>query len=162
MAEKGNNHINWDDFTTTSAERFQDLVGKKEFSDVTLVLRDGSRIPSHQVILASSSTFFKKLLVEETLKNPLIFLRGVEVILLEPLLSFLYTGSTEVNEDLITQFEALAEDLGVDGLADQIEALDTTNVEKSVDDKAEVAKIIAESLAETKKELSLKNRSDNF
>ena len=162
MAEKGNYQINWGDFTTTSAERFQDLVGKKEFSDVTLVAGDGSRIPSHQVILASGSTFFKKLLVEEASKNPLIFLRGVEVILLEPLLNFLYTGSAEVNEDLITQFVALAEDLGVDGLADPIEAPDTTNQEKTENDKAEVAKIIAETLADTKKELSLKNRSDNF
>ena len=66
MTERGNYHINWDDFTTTSAERFRDLVGKKEFSDVTLVTEDGSRIPSHQVILASGSTFFKNLLVDET------------------------------------------------------------------------------------------------
>ena len=37
MAGKGNYHIDWDDFTTTSSERFRALVGKKEFSDVTLV-----------------------------------------------------------------------------------------------------------------------------
>ena len=53
MTGKGNYHIDWDDFTTTSSERFRDLVGKKEFSDVTLVSNDGTRIPSHQVILAS-------------------------------------------------------------------------------------------------------------
>ena len=41
MAGKGNYHIDWDDFTTTSSERFRDLVGKKEFSDVTLVCEDG-------------------------------------------------------------------------------------------------------------------------
>ena len=118
MAAKGNYHIDWDDFTTTSSERFRALVGKKEFSDVTLVSDDGTRIPSHQVILASGCTFFQKLLVEEEIsKNPLIFLRGVEASLLDPLLNFLYTGSAEVGEDLITQFVALAEDLGVEGLA---------------------------------------------
>ena len=162
MAGKGNYHIDWDDFTTTSSERFQSLVGKKEFSDVTLVSDDGTRIPSHQVILASGCAFFEKLLVEETSKNPLIFMRGGDASLLEPLLNFLYTGRAEVSEDLITQFVALAEELGVDGLADQIETPDTTNEEKTEDDKAEVAKIIADSLADATKELSLKSRSDNF
>ena len=66
MAAKGKYHIDWDDFTTTSSERFQNLVGKKDFSDVTLVSDDGTRIPSHQIILASGCTFFKKLLVRVT------------------------------------------------------------------------------------------------
>ena len=83
MTGKGNYHIDWDDFTTTSSERFRDLIGKKELSDVTLVSDDGTRIPSHQVILASGCTFFKKLLVEEMSKNPLIFMRGVKASLLD-------------------------------------------------------------------------------
>ena len=157
MSVKGNYHIDWDDFTATSSERFQNLVGKKEFSDVTLVSDDGTRVPSHQVILASGCTFFEKLLVEETSKNPLIFLRGVEAILLEPLLNFLYTGSAEVSEDLITQFVTLAEDLGVEGLAktspDQNkDPIDTTIKEGAAEDKAEVAKIIAKSLENSIKE----------
>ena len=150
MAGKGNYHIDWDDFTTTSSERFRNIIGKKEFSDVTLVSDDGKRIPSHQVILASGCAFFKKLLVDEISKNPLIFLRGIEASLLDPLLNFLYTGSAEVSEDLITQFVALAEDLGVDGLAktapDQNNGPDTTIKEDTEDDKSEVANTIAKSL----------------
>ena len=163
MAVKGNYHIDWDDFTTTSSERFRNLVGKKEFSDVTLVSDDGTRLPSHQVILASGCTFFKKMLEEETSKNPLIFLRGVEASLLEPLLNFLYTGRAEVSEDLITQFVALAEDLGVDGLAktapDQNKFPDTTIKEDTEDDKSEVAKMIAQSVKDgpIKKEPSMTN-----
>ena len=164
MAGKGNYHIDWDDFTTTSSERFRDLVGKKEFSDVTLVSDDGTRIPSHQVILASGCTFFKKLLVEEISKNPLIFLRGIEASLLNPLLNFLYTGRAEVNEDLITQFVALAEDLGVEGLAKTSPAqnedpIHTTVEENTDDDKAEVAKVIAQSLGKVKKEPKTTNFS---
>ena len=157
MAGKGNYHIDWDDFTTTSSERFQSLVGKKEFSDVTLVSDDGTRIPSHQVILASGCAFFEKLLVEETSKNPLIFMRGVDASLLDPLLNFLYTGRAEVSEDLITKFVALAEDLGVEGLAktspDQDkDPIDTTIEEGAEDDKADVANIIARSLEDPIKE----------
>ena len=164
MAGKGNYHIDWDDFTTTSSERFQNLVGKKEFSDVTLVSDDGTRISSHQVILASGCTFFKKLLVEETSKNTLIFLRGIEASLLEPLLNFLYTGSAEVSEDLITQFVALSEDLGVEGLAktspDQNEVPDMAIKEDTEDDKAEVANIIAKSLM--KDPIKLEPKTSNF
>ena len=50
-------------------------------------------------------------------KNPLIFLRGVQASLLDPLLNFLYTSRAEVQENLISQFVGLAEGLGVEGLA---------------------------------------------
>ena len=49
--------------------------------------------------------------------KPLIFLRGVEAVLLEPILAFLYTGNAEVREELLEGFIALGEDLGVEGLA---------------------------------------------
>ena len=59
MTEAGRFCIDWDDFKSTAADRFRDLIGKKEFSDVTLVSSDGQRIPSHQVILVSGSSFFR-------------------------------------------------------------------------------------------------------
>ena len=119
MYLEGKFFINWDDFQKTSTERFRDLVGKKMFSDVTLVTSDGKRTPAHQMVLASGCSFFKKLLEEEETINakPLIFLRGVDACLLEPILTFLYTGNAEVREELLEGFIALAEDLGVEGLA---------------------------------------------
>ena len=163
MAGKGNYHIDWDDFTTTSSERFRNIIGKKEFSDVTLVSDDGKRIPSHQVILASGCAFFKKLLVDEISKNPFIFLRGIEASLLDPLLNFLYTGSAEVSEDLITQFVTLAEDLGVEGLAktnpDKNEVPGATIKEDTEDDKVHVANMIAKSL---KDPIKLEPKTTNF
>ena len=102
--------------------------------------------------------------MEETSKNPLIFMRGVEASLLEPLLNFLYTGSAEVSEDLITQFVALSEDLGVEGLAktspDQNEVPDMAIKEDTEDDKAEVANVIAKSL--TKDPIKLEPKTSNF
>ena len=170
MAAKGNYHVDWDDFSTTSSERFRKLVAEKEFSDVTLVSDDGTRLPSHQVILATGCTFFKKILMEETSKNPLIFMRGVETSLLKPLLSFLYTGSAEVSEDLITQFVGLAEDLGVDGLAKTNPEQNGVPADKiieedSKDDKVEVAKVIARSSEEDpikKEPIKLEPKVSNF
>ena len=117
---EGKFFFNWEEFQTTSSERFQHLVGNKDFSDVTLVAGDGRRIFGHQVILATGCNFFRTLLEEERSPKPLIFLRGFEATLVESLVDFLYTGKAEVNEELVTKFLALAEDLGVEGLATNI------------------------------------------
>ena len=45
--ELGNFSIDWKDFEALATKRFKDLVGKPEFSDVTLVSGDGQRIPGH-------------------------------------------------------------------------------------------------------------------
>ena len=109
MAEARRFCIDWEDFKSTAADRFRDLIGKKDFSDVTLVSADGQRIPGHQVILASGSTFFKALLEAEEAPKPLIFLRGIESNILEPLMTFLYTGRAEVREELLAEFMALTQ-----------------------------------------------------
>ena len=104
------------EFEAASSGRFRPLVGKQEFSDVTLVAEDGKRIFAHQLILATGCAFFRKLLEAENSPKPLIFLRGVEASLIEPLLDFLYIGKAEVNEEVLPKFLAFAEDLRVDGL----------------------------------------------
>ena len=43
-------------------------------------------------------------------------MRGVNTSLLKTLLSFLYSGSVEIEEQKLNQFVALAEDLGLEGL----------------------------------------------
>ena len=120
--DQGNYTIDWKEFRETSSRRFNDLLTREDFSDVTLVSGDGHRLSVHQVILATGCFFFKNLLEEETScssanQRPLIFLRGVAGGLLEPLLQFLYTGSAQISEILIADFLVLAEDLGIDGLA---------------------------------------------
>ena len=121
--EAGTFSIDWEDFRATSSERFRGQVGKREFSDVTLVTSDGKRVPSHQVILASGCSFFRSLLEEEETSKPLVFLRGVEFALLQPLLHFLYTGKAEVPEAKLEKFVGLAEELGVEGLAQSSEKI---------------------------------------
>ena len=93
MTQVGRFRIDWDDFKSTAADRFRDLIGKKDFSDVTLVSGDGQRIPSHQVILASGSSFFRTLLEEETTPKPLILMRGVDSNILEPLIRYSGPGA---------------------------------------------------------------------
>ena len=55
-------YFDWVEFGTVSLESFRHLIGKQEFSDVTLVAGDGKRIFGHQVILATGCTFVRILL----------------------------------------------------------------------------------------------------
>ena len=140
MGEAGRFRIDWDDFKSTAADRFRDLIGKTDFSDVTLVSRDGQRMPSHQVILASGCSFFRTLLEEETTPKPLIFMRGVDSNILQPLITFLYTGGAEVEEELLVDFMALTEDLGVEGLANPNKTTDKGGFEE--DDKRNLSGMV--------------------
>ena len=59
MAGKGNYHIDWDDFTTTSSDRFRNIIGKKEFSDVTLVcIKSPFTIECHYIYIKSPFKYF--------------------------------------------------------------------------------------------------------
>ena len=130
--------IDWDDFSATSTERFRPLIREAKFSDVTLVSGDGQRIPGHQVILATGCTFFKNLLENEANSKPLIFFRGVEANLLQPLIDFLYTGKAQVAEELIANFVTLAEDFGVEGLANNCNVTQNeSRVEESESEKVD-------------------------
>ena len=61
------------------------------FCDVTLVGLDSYKIRAHRVILSSSSNVFKKMLVNENHPYPLIFMRGVDKIVIEAIIDFIYT-----------------------------------------------------------------------
>ena len=56
---------------------FWNIREDKDFSDVTLAREDGLQEKGHKVILASSSPFFKDLLVKNKHPHPLIYMRGV-------------------------------------------------------------------------------------
>ena len=49
--------LTWDEFQPKMGGRFENLLQSSEFSDVTLVAKDNSRVKAHKVILESVSTF---------------------------------------------------------------------------------------------------------
>jgi transcription elongation factor Elf1 len=115
--------IDSENFESKSAEHFRGLVGSPEFADVTLVSQDHQRISAHRVILSSGCTFFRDVLAAEPSgQRPLLYLRGAASRVLEALVTFLYTGRAEVEQDMLQEFMALGEDLGVEGLVKEIEA----------------------------------------
>ena len=139
--------LTWDEFQPKMAARFESLLQTSEFSDVTLVAKDNSRVKAHKVILesgstftflvftcffsssfslvshfckvilGSGSTFFNQILTHmKDNPHPLIYLMGVELEVLEAIMSFLYLGQVEINQEMIQAFMETATALQIDGL----------------------------------------------
>ena len=109
--------LTWDQFQPKIAGRFENLFQSREFSDVTLVSKDNTRMKAHKVILGSGSNFFNEVLSDmKDHPHPLIFLMGVEVEVLEAIMRFLYLGQVEVKQEMIQDFMKTATELQIDGL----------------------------------------------
>jgi len=115
MAEKF--CLKWNDFQANISSTFSDLRKDNEFSDVTLAGEDGQQVEAHKVILAASSPFFKNILGKNKHTNPLIYMRGIKTDELVAILDFLYYGETNVLEENLDSFLALAEELKLKGLS---------------------------------------------
>merc|ERR1719452_226029 len=88
-----------------------------EFADVTLACENGQQVEAHKVILASASPFFLDLLRRNKHPHPLIYMRGVKSEDLVAIVDFLYYGETNVYQENLDSFLALAEELKLKGLS---------------------------------------------
>jgi hypothetical protein len=106
--------------TCVKLDHFQNITAitrekmrNNDFCDVTLVSKDNKRLGAHKVILASSSTFFRNMLVNEKHHHPLVFMRGVEHIVLEALLDFIYSGEAKLDQKHMNSFKMVCIELEV-------------------------------------------------
>ena len=108
--------LQWNDFRSNVSQAFGDLREDLDFADVTLACEDGQQVEAHKVILATSSPFFKGLLVKNKHAHPLIYMRGVKSEDLTAMVDFLYCGEANVPQENLDSFLALAEELKLKGL----------------------------------------------
>ena len=111
--------LQWNDFKDSVTSAFASLREDKDFADVTLVCEDGQQLKVHKVILAASSPFFQNLLRQNLHPHPLIYMRGVKSMDLVAIVDFLYVGETNVCQDNLDSFLAIAEELQLKGLMGQ-------------------------------------------
>ena len=95
---------------------FKNLREDKDFTDVTLACEDGKQVEAHKVILASSSPVFQKILKSNKHAHPLLYMRGMKSEDLLAILDFLYCGETNVYQEDLDSFLAIAEELQLKGL----------------------------------------------
>ena len=113
--------LQWNDFKDNVNKAFGNLRDDQDFADVTLACEDGHQIEVHKVILAASSPYFRNLLVRNKHTHPLIYLRGVKSEDLAAIIDFLYCGETNVLQENLDNFLALAGELELEGLMDSNE-----------------------------------------
>ena len=108
--------LRWDEFQENINLAFGSLRDDNDFSDVTLVCEDGKQMDAHKIILAASSPFFEKILERNKHNHPLIFLKGVKMEDLHSAMDFMYYGETNIVEDNLDLFLAVAKELMIKGL----------------------------------------------
>jgi len=108
--------LKWNDFQENAISAFGTLREDSEFADVTLACEDGQQVEAHKVILASSSPFFLNLLRRNKHSHPLIYMRGLKSEDFVAMIDFLYFGETNVYQENLDSFLAVAEELQLTGL----------------------------------------------
>ena len=113
-------------------ETFRKLYKRKILTDVTLVTEDHIKIEAHKLVLCAGSEFFNDFLLEPSSGgNTLMFLRGVTESVLLPLLEFLYSGETRVQQKSLDDFMKIAHELKISaiGKEDQKNSEETEGTE---------------------------------
>ena len=111
--------LKWNDFEENVKNSFERLRGDDNFIDVTLACEDGQQFEAHKVVLASSSPFFHKILRGINHARPLLYLKGMKSFDVASILDFIYLGEANVDQDNLTSFLAVAEELQLKGLMGQ-------------------------------------------
>lgn len=98
----------------------ESLCEKSFLTDVVLYA-GGQMFPAHKLVLGICSTYFQELFIKTQnpamqLNNTIIYLKDVDPIHLQLLLSYMYRGEVDVSENLLTDFLKTASGLRVRGL----------------------------------------------
>ena len=90
MAE--NYNVTWQAFSEHLQLMFKDLYEEEKYSDVTLVCDDQTQFSAHKIVLRACSPVFKKIIDNNPIQHPLIYLRGIQSFEMESILQFMYLG----------------------------------------------------------------------
>ena len=114
--------LQWNDFKENVVISFAELRAHNDFTDITLACEDGKQVEAHKVVLASASPFFRDLLKKNGHPHPLVYMRGLKSEDLLAMMDFLYKGETNVFQENLDSFLALAEELKLKGLNSNTES----------------------------------------
>merc|ERR1712129_375445 len=119
MSDEANFVLRWDLHEENRTSRFKTLWKDEDFLDVTIAC-DDDQIDAHKVILSSASTFLKGTTSKEV----------------KSLLEFIYSGETEVPQEELESFMAMANSLKVGGLmGDLSKQSESFEVLNNIDDE---------------------------
>lgn len=108
--------LKWHSFPSHLAVSLDTCYEKQQFVDLSLVCKDGTILKCHKMVLANSSSFFRRLLVANEHPHPMIILHDIEADDLKTIINFMYCGEIQVVQSEVRRLLKLAEILEVTGL----------------------------------------------
>uniref|UniRef100_A0A0C9RNS5 Bab1_2 protein n=1 Tax=Fopius arisanus TaxID=64838 RepID=A0A0C9RNS5_9HYME len=118
MQEEAMLNLRWDLFSSQLATTLDTCYEKQYFVDSSLVCKDGTIIKCHKMVLANSSTFFRRILVKNDHPHPMIVLHDIDADDLKTIVNFMYCGEIEVVKSEVRRLLKIAEILEISGLKD--------------------------------------------
>ncbi|XP_046990537.1 protein tramtrack, beta isoform-like isoform X1 [Schistocerca americana] len=108
--------LKWNSFQSNIVTSFESLWEEQGLVDVTLA-SDGQCLRAHKVILSACSPFFRKVFQTNPCQHPVIILQDVHFSELESLLSFMYKGEVNIEQENLPALLRAAETLQIRGLS---------------------------------------------
>lgn len=108
--------LKWQSFPSHLAVSLDTCYEKQQFVDLSLVCKDGTILKCHKMVLANSSSFFRRLLMANEHPHPMIILHDIEADDLKTIVNFMYCGEIQVVQSEVRRLLKLAEILEVTGL----------------------------------------------
>lgn len=106
----------WQSFPSHMVVSLDTCYEKQQFVDLSLVCKDNTILKCHKMVLANSSSFFRRLIMANDHPHPMIVLHDVEADDLKTLVNFMYCGEIQVVQSEVRRLLKLAETLEVTGL----------------------------------------------
>lgn len=108
--------LKWQSFPSHLAVSVDTCYEKQQFVDLSLVCKDGTILKCHKMVLANSSSFFRRLLMANDHPHPMIILHDIEADDLKTIVNFMYCGEIQVVQSEVRRLLKLAEILEVTSL----------------------------------------------
>ncbi|XP_077287604.1 uncharacterized protein LOC143912217 [Arctopsyche grandis] len=108
--------VQWTEFPASLAGALGQLQHAGELADVTLAC-EGRHILAHKLVLSACSPYFRDAFKENPCHHPIIILKDVQAQDIINLLSYMYHGEVNVDEDNLPSFIQTAELLQIKGLS---------------------------------------------
>merc|ERR1712126_224329 len=105
--------LKWDSYSGSIHEVVSNLLKTGDFSDVTLVCDDQFRFKAHKFVLKTCSPIFMNMLEEMDSSKTVIYLRGINPVVLKLILEFIYFGEASMGQGLMEEFLKVGKDLQV-------------------------------------------------
>ncbi|XP_045469764.1 protein tramtrack, alpha isoform-like isoform X2 [Harmonia axyridis] len=109
--------LRWNNHQSNLLSVFDQLLQDESFVDVTLAV-DGQFIRAHKIVLSACSPYFQSLFINHQEKHPIVILKDVPLSDMKSLLDFMYKGEVSVDQDRLTAFLRVAENLRIKGLTE--------------------------------------------